>query len=227
MVLGVTCIVTAAWAAQTPDISALRAKLAENMKANQAALRQYTWKQRTELAVKGETKSVKLAQCSYDTAGQLQKVSLDTPAQGGQETRRGLRGRIVEKKKEEMTDYIQRMMTLVQQYFSASSGRVQEAMQRGDGSIAKGQAPGTAEAAFKNVVVNGDSMTMVFNTASHMPESLHITSMLDSDPIQVTGTFGSLPGGPNYLSIMDAQSPQKQIAVKISNYDYHRAGSGM
>ena len=51
---------------------------ADSQKANAAALRQYSWKSRTELKLKGESKNVKIEQVRYDLNGKLQK----TPAGG-------------------------------------------------------------------------------------------------------------------------------------------------
>ena len=55
------------------------APFAESQKANAQALRQYTWKSRTELKLKGESKSVKLEQVRYDLNGKLQKTPIGAP----------------------------------------------------------------------------------------------------------------------------------------------------
>ena len=52
-----------------------QAQFAESQKANAQALRQYTWKSRTEIKLKGESKNVKLEQVRYDATGALQKTA--------------------------------------------------------------------------------------------------------------------------------------------------------
>ena len=52
---------------------------AASQKANAQALRKYTWKSRTELKLKGESKNVKLEQVRYDMDGKLQKTPLGGP----------------------------------------------------------------------------------------------------------------------------------------------------
>src|SRR3954452_8745954 len=52
---------------------------AESQKANAQALRQYSWKSRTEIKLKGESKNVKLEQVRYDANGTLQKTPIGAP----------------------------------------------------------------------------------------------------------------------------------------------------
>ena len=76
-----------------------------------AGLRKYEWIETTTVMLKGEVKSQKRNRCYYGTDGQIQKVPIDDAAAPPQEQpagRRGgrLKGRIIAKKKEEMTDYM-------------------------------------------------------------------------------------------------------------------------
>jgi hypothetical protein len=80
----------------------------EAQRANAAALREYTWKSRTELTLKGETRSVRLEQVRYDLDGRLQKTQIGrTPGQSqGAGSGRGrsagpLRQRVIAEKQEE------------------------------------------------------------------------------------------------------------------------------
>src|SRR3954454_6510796 len=52
---------------------------AESQKANAQALRQYSWKSRTEIKLKGESKNIKLEQVRYDASGTLQKTPIGAP----------------------------------------------------------------------------------------------------------------------------------------------------
>src|SRR3990170_7632950 len=76
-------------------------QFAQAQKDNGAALRQYTWKTRTEIKMKGESKSVKLEQVRYDVDGKLEKTPIDGAPQppAKEETGRGGRrgGKLKEK----------------------------------------------------------------------------------------------------------------------------------
>src|SRR5437868_5656313 len=80
---------------------------AESQKANAQTLRQYSWKSRTEIKLKGESKNVKLEQVRYDADGKVQKTPIGTPPaaapaspQGGRGGRMKAKG--IENKKEEV-----------------------------------------------------------------------------------------------------------------------------
>src|SRR3954449_8816815 len=88
---------------------------ADGQKANAQALRQYGWKSRTEIKLKGESKNVKLEQVRYDADGKLQKTPIGAPPaaapappQGGRGGRGGrVKGKVIENKKEEFGELMQ------------------------------------------------------------------------------------------------------------------------
>ena len=108
---------SAAVAAQSPDLAAKVAKFAEGAKANAAALRAYSWKQRVQVTLKGEAKPAKLYQMRYDADGKAQKTELTAEApktepekedRGRDRGRRGgdlVKKQIVENKIEDAKEY--------------------------------------------------------------------------------------------------------------------------
>ena len=73
--------------------------------ANQQALRLYSWLEKTELSLKGEVKSTSIDMCRYGPDGKVQKTPVVQPPPP--EKKRGLKGRIIENKKEEMKEDLQ------------------------------------------------------------------------------------------------------------------------
>ncbi len=53
-----------------------KGEFAEAQKQNSGALKQYTWKSRTEIKMKGESKNVKVEQVRYDIDGKRQKTEI-------------------------------------------------------------------------------------------------------------------------------------------------------
>src|SRR3954464_2669433 len=85
---------------------------AESQKANAQTLRQYSWKSRTEIKLKGESKNVKLEQARYDANGNPQRAPMGPapaaaprPPQGGRSGR--LKAKVIENKKEEFGELMQ------------------------------------------------------------------------------------------------------------------------
>jgi hypothetical protein len=83
--------------------------------------RQHSWKSRTEIELKGESKKVKLEGVRYDANGKLQKTPIGAPGaaappapQGGGGGRSGrLKAKVVENKKEELGELMQALGQLV------------------------------------------------------------------------------------------------------------------
>jgi hypothetical protein len=96
--------------AQQPTAAERAALLKATMVASQAVLKQYEWIETTVVSLKGEEKSRKQARCYYGADGGVQKVEVNSTPPAAK--KRGLRGKIAESKKEELTDYMKSAVTL-------------------------------------------------------------------------------------------------------------------
>ena len=113
------------------------AALKQSMQDGQAKLRQYQWVETTIISLKGEEKARKQNRCYYGADGKVQKVSLDAPAppaqaQGGG-GRRGARvkEKVVENKKDEMKEYMERAAALIHAYVPPDPAKIQAAKEAG------------------------------------------------------------------------------------------------
>jgi hypothetical protein len=96
--------------AQQPSVPERVEALKASLVASQAILKQYEWIETTVVSVKGEEKSRKQERCYFGADGGLQKVEVNESESARPP---GLRGRLAERKKEELTDYMQRAVGLV------------------------------------------------------------------------------------------------------------------
>jgi hypothetical protein len=221
-----TAILLAAASPAYPQVAGANSLLQEKVAAvkqsvarNQQALRGYTWMETQETIFKGETKSTKQSQCQYGPDGKVQKTSL-----GGSEPppeQRGLRGRIVEKKKDEMKDYMERVAALVQRYVPPTLSQMQASFQGGKATL-QPSGEGIAMLLFRDYAKPGDSVTLAFDTAANKVRGYDVNSYLDApeDVVTLKVIFETLPGGPNYAaqSVLDAAAKQIQIRTTNSNY---------
>src|SRR3954464_4236448 len=97
------------------------AALKQSMQESQTKIRQYEWTETTIISLKGEEKARTQKRCSYGADGTLQKVPVGSPAPAPQASdgggRRGrVKAKVVENKKDDMKDYMERAAALVQQY---------------------------------------------------------------------------------------------------------------
>jgi hypothetical protein len=158
---------TAALMLMTMPLAAqdLQQKLAaakENAALNQQALRSYSWLEKTEISLKGEVKGTKVDMCRYGPDGKVQKTPVVEPPPPQQ--KRGLKGRIVAKKTEEMKDELEAAVALVQQYVPPSPDMIQVVMNAGTASLSQA-GPGRASLTFPGYAKANDALTLTFDTA--------------------------------------------------------------
>src|SRR5580765_6010336 len=80
------------------------AALKQSLGSSMAALRKYEWMETTVVSMKGEEKSRKQNRCYYGADGKVQKVPVESAPAAPAKDKRGVRGKVVENKKEEIGD---------------------------------------------------------------------------------------------------------------------------
>jgi hypothetical protein len=202
----------------------LQQKLAAAKQAaakNQQALRAYAWLEKTELSYKGEVKSTKVESCRYGADGKVQKTPVVEPPPP--EQKRGLRGRIVEKKTGEMKEELESAAALVHQYVPPDPGLMQIVMNAGTASLAQA-GPGFASLKFPGYVKQGDALTLTFESAVKSLKQIDVASWLDdpSKAVTLKVTMQSLPDGTDYPGQVTLSIPGSQIEVRITKSNYQK-----
>jgi hypothetical protein len=198
---------------------------AESQKANAQALRQYSWKSRTEIKLKGESKNVKLEQVRYDLNGKLQKTPIGgpppqaaAPAQGGRGGR--LKKKVIENKKEEFGEMMQGLGQLVASYGQLPPEKLQAFAANATKGRGEGAMQGTAQIQGVNVLQPGDSMTLWIDPASQMMRRVEIKTIYDKKPATLVAEYRSVPNGPTYMARAVLSYPEKNVELTVDNYDY-------
>jgi hypothetical protein len=214
----------AATAACAQDMkAALQQKLGEVKQAmgqNQAQLKQYAWTETTEIALKGEDKKRTQADCSYGPDGQVQKTPIGTPAPPP--SKKGLKGKIVEKKVGEMKEYMDRVGALIKRYVPPNPQDMQASFQSGKATLN----PGAAQLVFNDYAKPGDKVTLSFDPANKKLRSFVVATYLDEpkDVVTLNVNFSSLPDGTNHVDTTVLNATAKEIVVTKTNNNYHKAG---
>ena len=223
--------------AQQPDAAAKQqmvqekvAALKQSLAQNQAAMKQYSWTESTEISLKGEVKKKEQKECHYGPDGKVVKTPVaggEPPKQeqeqsGGKRGRRGggaVKEKVVEKKVGEMKDYMQDVVALVHQYVPPDSAKIQAAVKAGKAAPERSAEGGLTALTFSDYVKAGDKLSLGFDPAAKKIRSYNVASYLEKpeDAVTLAVSFDSLPDGTNYPkeTVLDAKS--KQIQVKISN----------
>jgi len=206
--------------------AALKHALAEN----QAALKQYSWTETTQIIFKGEVKKQTQKEVHYGSDGTIQKTPIqgaDQAQQTGGGRRRGgiIKREIIEHKVEGMKDYMERVEALVHEYVPPDPQKIHAAEAAGNLSIQPAQ--GVTNLVIKNYLKQGDSVTIGFDHSAKKIRGYNVQSYLDNpneDVVTLAVDFASLPDGTNHpqQSVLDA--PSKQIQVKVTNSAYKKVG---
>jgi hypothetical protein len=224
-------------AAQQPDAAAAKqekvAALKQSLAQNQAALKQYSWIETTQISLKGEVKKQDQKQCYYGADGKVQKTPIQgagTPTQPQQEQARGRRRgglvkkEIVEHKVGEMKDYMERVAALVHEYAPPDPQKIQAAQAAGNVSIEPG---GVTTINIKDYLKPGDSVALGFDSAAKKIRSYNVQSYLDDpkdDAVKLAVTFASLTDGTNYVQQTLLDVPGKKIQVTTTNSGHKKGG---
>jgi hypothetical protein len=195
------------------------ATVKESVARNQAALREFTWTQRTVTSEKGEIRRTKIATCYFRPDDQLQRTLVSE----SERPPTGLKEKIFELKSVALESYERRLLALREQYLPPSLRLMTAAYQAGN--VALGPAgPGTITLNFKTFVLSGDSLIFDFNSAARSLRKIFVKTYLGDpkDPVTLLASFATLPDGANYVSSTTLEEKAKGIQITIQNSGYKK-----
>jgi hypothetical protein len=223
-ILAASTILVPSLKAQNPEMQQRVAEVKESMAVNKQLLAQYTWMEQDIISIKGEEKKEELYNVQLGPDGKPQKTPVDPSSVSDDDRRRrGLRGRIIEKKTEEFKEYGEQIKTVVQQYVPPDKDMLQQAYQQGNVMMGPvGGAPGEYRLVISNYVKQGDNMTLVMSKAQKSLVSLSIATYLNdpSDAVKVNVQFARIPNGPNHVTTETIDGVSKQLTITIQNSNY-------
>jgi hypothetical protein len=210
--------------AQSPEMQQRVAEVKESMAVNKQLLAQYTWMEQDIISLKGEEKKEELYNVQLGPDGKPQKTPVDpTSVSDDERKKRGLRGRIIEKKTEEYKEYGDQIKSLVQQYVPPDKDMLQQAYQQGNVMMGPvGGATGEYRLVISNYVKQGDNMTLVMNKAQKSLVSLSISTYLNdpNDAVKVNAQFARIPNGPNHVTTEAIDGVSKKLTIMTQNSNY-------
>ena len=219
-------LVPSALAAQEQAPQERVAALKQSLQQSQAKLRTYEWIETTAVSLKGEEKSRKQNRCYYGADGKVQKVPIVEPASPPpqQPSGRGRRGgrlkeNVIENKKEEMTEYMQKAVALVHQYVPPNPAKIQAAKDAGKAAMSMVEPDRRARVEFADYLQPGDSLALEFNPQTNHLLAMMVASYLEKpdDAVKLNVQFADLPDGTTYQAATTLDAPAKNISVRIEN----------
>jgi hypothetical protein len=212
-------------------VAALKASLQES----QARLRTYEWIETTVVSLKGEEKSRKQNRCYYGSDGKVQKVPLGEPAAEAPSQPQAGRGRrgarikqqVIENKKEEMSEYMQKAAALLHRYLPPDPSRIQASKEAGKATMSVLEPERRMRAEFEDYLQPGDSVALELNAATNHLLAARVSTYLEdqSDTVTLAVEFADLPDGTTYQAATTLDAAAKHVRVVVQNTGHRPAAS--
>jgi len=207
--------------AQQPTAQERVVALKATLTASQAILKQYEWVETTVVSLKGEEKARQMNRCYHGADGKVQKIPLTTPPPA--KKKRGLRGRIAEKKQEELTDTMKAAVALVKAYVPPQPVLIQKAKDASKVTV-QPLAGQRARLTFTDYLKPGDSLSLEVDLMTNRPLQAKVSSYLDSqkEPVTLDVRFKTLDNNATYAADIALTTPAKDLSVNVQNSGYRR-----
>lgn len=211
--------------AQAAPAATLQEKVAGLKKAlqdNQSKLKQYEWIETVIVSKNGDEKNRKQYRCYYGADGGIQKVLIDSSQEQGR-TPRGIRGRIVAHKKEEMADYMQQASDLIKRYIPPRASQIEASKV----SIKPNASDKSLAFVIQDYLLPGDSLTVDLDMGKAQVTGLQVASYLDNpkDTVTLQVSFGNLQDGTSYPKLTVLTAKKKNISVQVESSGYRKVGA--
>jgi len=207
--------------AQQPTAQQRAAELKASMAKSQVVLRHYEWIETTTVSLKGEEKSKTVNRCYYGEDGKIAKVPVAAPPP--EEKKRGIRGRIIENKKEELADYMHDAVTLCKTYIPPDPARLDASRDAGKLSLQILEPGKRIRLSFGDYLKTGDSLSLDVALDGTRLLQAAVKSFLDSDPVDLQINFGTLrDNAATYPANIVLDAPGKKLKVMVENAGYRK-----
>ena len=200
-------------------------KFAQAQKQNAQALRQYTWKSRSQVRKDGDVKSTKLFLTRYAPDGTQVQVLLEEDS--AKLPKFGLRGMIAKKKKEEAAELIEALQKLAKSYGELPPAKMQEFMGRATATLETNTPQPLLRLEASNVLQANDSMTVWVDANTRRQRRIEINSSYDAKPVRIVSEFKDLPGGPTYMARSVVDYTSEKLTLTVENFDHQHDAQSM
>jgi hypothetical protein len=195
------------------------AEFARAIRANQAALKGFSWESRTEIEVDGEPSGVVLAQVRYDAEGNLERTVISRSEPDS--VRGPIRKRKASKKRAKMNEQIAGVRQLIASYIHMSRGTLEKALGNAR-ALPVGEEMTRIQT--RSLLRTGDTLSIWVTNRPVELQKLEIFSSYEGEPVQAKAEFRSLDGGPAYPAhtTIDTEMKERKLLLTTENFNLIR-----
>ena len=201
------------------------------LQESQVLLRSYEWIETTTIAIDGEVKASNRNQVYFAVDGNLQKVPIADPEEesGGPPgvlPPGRLAKRRIEKKREQIKEYMQEAKALMQSYVPPDPNLLQQGYGSGNFGVNMIRPGQLVRLEFNDYLKPGDQLSFDIEVASNRLIGIQVSSYMDSpdDPVSAVINMGLLPDGIIHTAKTTLNAPSEDAVVTIENSGYRQSG---
>ena len=133
-----------------------------------------------------------------------------------------MKAQIVENKKDDMKEYMERAAALAQRYVPPQPADIQRAKDAGKVTASPAD-PGLVRLEFPDYLMPGDRLSIDVDAAANQVRALTVASYLDQadDVVALAVQLGALADGTSYTAQTTLDAAAKKIRVVIQNAGHH------
>ena len=196
--------------ADAPSVAEGVATLQQLLQESLDRLRPYEWTETTVVSLKGNEKARRLSRCYYRIDGKIERsvVSLAKP----------------DKKKEELSDYIERAITLVRYYVPPDLGEVQRIHNLGRVSVQTIEPGKRISLEYHEYRYKGDKLNVEVDLANSRLAGLHVSSILGEkqDPVTLEVRFNTHTDGFTYPAEALLEAKAQKLTIAVTNSEHRK-----
>jgi hypothetical protein len=199
------------------------AMIKKNLTESKAKMKMFEWIETTTIFLKGEQKKVIQKHCYYSLDGQLTKV--ETGGTSDSKKPGGIRGKIADNKKEDLSDYMKKAIEKIQTYMPPDPEKIQAVYGAGMVSIQILEPNKKIKLSFPDYNEKGDLVTVSIDKVALKIMALSVSTTVD-DPKQLAVfnvTYKDLPDGTQYPAITILDAKEKDLKIVIENSGFKNA----
>ena len=125
-----------------------------------------------------------------------------------------------------MPPYIERAISMIQQYVPPKPAQIDAMLQRGQASLEPGE-NGMAQMRFKEYFQTGDSMVFTYDPKTKVLVKVTVASTIGGpkDPVTLEADFQRLPDGVNHLATATLKAKAKKVEIRRTHLEYRKVAN--
>jgi hypothetical protein len=208
--------------AKAPTPAERVAALKESLQRDRAALKGYEWVETTTMSLKGEVKSNKTSRCYYGADGKLVKTPLGEEPE--EKKKKGLRGKVVENKKEEISDYMKKAAEAIKTYIPPDPEKIHAAKEAGKVSVTMLEPGKRVRLDFKDYNIPNDNLGIVIDLVANKLMGVAVTTTIEGgkEPVKFAARYQALADGTGYPAKTTLEAKEMDVTIVVENSGYEK-----